>query len=262
MWRVERDGRIGWLVGSLHVLTPDYYPLPESMQKAFLRSATLVEEIDMREMASPEIVALIAEKGLYQGVETLETEVSKETYRAIADRITKSGLPLEAFQRMKPWLVGLTLLALELKKGGFDPKYGLDVHFYEKAPRMGKRFQALETGADQIGFLASLDDQMQESFLRESIEGAESELEQVTALANAWRAGDAATLERVSLDSLKDAPRVYETLIVARNRNWLPKIEGCLAGGHCFIVVGAAHLVGADGLLTLLQKRGYTVTQE
>src|SRR5688500_992298 len=75
MWRLEREGRVGWLVGSIHVLTPDYYPLPDSMQKAFLRSVTLMEEIDLREVASPEFAAAMQEKGLYGGLQTLETEV-------------------------------------------------------------------------------------------------------------------------------------------------------------------------------------------
>lgn len=262
MWRIERNGRTGWLVGSIHVLTPDYYPLPDSMQKAFLRSVTLMEEIDLREMASPEFAAVMLEKGVYGGVQTLETELSKDTFRVISERIEKAGLPLEPFLRMRPWLVGLTLLATELKKGGFDPAHGLDFHFYEKAPRMGKKFQALERASEQIAMFASLDKEMQESILRASVEGADSELKEVTAMANAWRAGDAATLERISLKSMKDAPRVYQMLILDRNRAWLPKIEACLETGNCFVVVGAGHLVGADGLLASLQKRGYTVTQE
>ena len=262
MWRIERNGRTGWLVGSIHVLTPDYYPLPESMQKAFLRSATLMEEIDLREMASPEFAAVVQEKGLYGGVQTLESELSRETFRVISERLEKAGLPVEAFQRMRPWLVGLTLLAAELKKGGFDPAHGLDFHFYEKAPRMGKKFQALERATDQIAMFASLDKEMQDSMLRASVEGTDAELKEVTAMADAWRAGDAETLERISLKSIKSSPRVYETLIVNRNRAWLPKIEACLDSGSCFVVVGAAHLVGADGLLASLEKRGYTVTQE
>jgi uncharacterized protein len=262
MWRIEREGHVGWLVGSIHVLTPDYYPLPESMQKAFLRSVTLMEEIDLREMASPEFATAMQEKGLYGGLQTLETEVSPETFRVISERLAKAGLPVEPFQRMKPWLVGLTLLAMELKKGGFDPSYGLDFHFYEKAPRLGKKFRALESAVEQIGFFASLDKEMQEAILRARVEDAGWELAQVTEMANAWRAGDAATLERISLASMKDSPRVYQTLILDRNRTRLPKIEDCLATGHCFVVVGAGHLVGADGLLASLEKRGYTVTQE
>jgi uncharacterized protein YbaP (TraB family) len=262
MWRIERDGRIGWLVGSIHVLTPDYYPLPATMEKAFMRSVTLMEEVDQRELATPEFASLVYQKGFYQSNHTLENEVSKETFAAIRARVEKLGLDIDRFQRMKPWLAGITLMALEVKKGGFDAAHGLDLHFFQKAPRMGKKFRALETAADQIGVFADLDKPMQEAMFRESVEGRDSELHQVTAMANAWRRGDVDALERITLDPLKDAPEVYELLFVRRNRAWIPKIEECLADGHCFIVVGAGHLIGPDGLLVELKKRGYVVTQE
>jgi uncharacterized protein YbaP (TraB family) len=30
----------------------------------------------------------------------------------------------------------------------------------------------------------------------------------------------------------------------------------------CFVVVGAAHLIGPDGLLALLKKKGYKIEQQ
>jgi uncharacterized protein YbaP (TraB family) len=262
IWKIERDGRLGWLVGSLHILTPDYYPLPEAMENAFMRSATLMEEVDQRELATPELISLVQQKGFYQGNRSLESEVSKETFAIIRQRAERLGLDIARFQRMKPWMASLTLLALEAQKGGFDAAHGVDRHFFEKAPRMGKKFRALETAAEQIGFLADLDGPLQEAMFRESAEGFDSELAQVTAMANAWRDGDVATLERIVLGTMKDAPQVYDVIFAQRNRAWVPKIEDCLAEGHCFVVVGAGHLVGPDGLLKELKKRGYTVEQE
>ena len=262
IWKIERDGLVGWLVGSIHVLTRDHYPLPDAMEKAFMRSITLMEEVDQRELATPELVTLMQQKGFYQDNRSLETEVSKETFAAIRQRVQKLGLDIERFQRMKPWMASLTLMALEVQKGGFDSAHGVDRYFFEKAPRMGKKFRALETAAEQIGFLADLDTPMQEAMFREAAEGRDSELAQVTAMANAWRRGDVAALERILLSTMTDAPKVYETVFVQRNRAWVPKIEECLAEGHCFVVVGAGHLIGPDGLLVALEKRGYVVTQE
>jgi uncharacterized protein len=262
IWKIERDGRIGWLVGSIHVLTADYYPLPASMEKAFMRSVTLMEEVDQRELASPELLAVVQQKGFYQDNRSLQTDVSPQTFAAIRQRLEKLGLNIEHFQRMKPWMISLTLMALEVKKGGFDSAHGVDRYFFDKAPRLGKKFRALETAVEQIGFLADLDTPMQEAMFRESAEGQDSELGQVTAMADAWKRGDAAALEQIILSTLKDAPKVYDAVFVQRNRAWIPKIEACLAEGHCFIVVGAGHLVGPDGLLVDLAKRGYTVTQE
>src|SRR5688500_18428988 len=72
IWRIERYGATGWLVGSIHTLTPDYYPLPDAMERAFMRSATVMEEVDQRELASPEVRALVQNKGFYQDDRSLE----------------------------------------------------------------------------------------------------------------------------------------------------------------------------------------------
>jgi hypothetical protein len=262
IWRIEREGRVGWLVGSIHILTAEHYPLPVAMERAFMRSVTLMEEVDQRELATPELVALVQQKGFYQDNRSLETEVSKETFAVIRQRVERLGMNIDRFQRMKPWMASLTLMALEVQKGGFDSALGVDRYFFDKAPRMGKKFRALETAAEQIGFLADLDTPMQEAMFREAAEGRDSELAQVTAMANAWRRGDVDTLERIILSTMTDAPKVYDTVFVQRNRAWIPKIEQCLAEGHCFVVVGAGHLIGPHGLLIELEQRGYTVTQE
>ncbi|HUR32705.1 MAG TPA: TraB/GumN family protein, partial [Vicinamibacterales bacterium] len=81
-------------------------------------------------------------------------------------------------------------------------------------------------------------------------------------LARAWKAGDAAAIEEAVLSDLKSEPEMYRRLLVDRNRNWLPKLEALFARPRpAFVIVGAAHLVGADGLLAMLRAKGYTVTQ-
>jgi len=69
-------------------------------------------------------------------------------------------------------------------------------------------------------------------------------------------------VERIVLADLKADPQMYQRLLVDRNRNWLPKLEALfIRRGHAFVVVGAAHLVGPDGLLTMLRAKGYQVEQ-
>ena len=82
-------------------------------------------------------------------------------------------------------------------------------------------------------------------------------------MAQAWSFGNVAAMEKLTLDALKEAPELYQRLLVERNHNWIPHVETCLKqNAGCFIVVGAAHLVGPDGLPALLAKKGYKVTQQ
>jgi uncharacterized protein YbaP (TraB family) len=70
-------------------------------------------------------------------------------------------------------------------------------------------------------------------------------------------------MEKTNLKDLQDSPELYQRLLVERNHNWIPRVERCLKEkSACFVVVGAAHLVGPDGLPTLLAKLGYKVTQQ
>jgi len=70
-------------------------------------------------------------------------------------------------------------------------------------------------------------------------------------------------IERLLASDMKNVDAaVYETLLVGRNRRWVPQIEDCLSQQKCFVVVGAAHLVGSDGLVAMLRAKGYTVKQQ
>jgi uncharacterized protein YbaP (TraB family) len=65
------------------------------------------------------------------------------------------------------------------------------------------------------------------------------------------------------LADVKQNPLMYERLLVERNRNWLPELEKLVARPRpAFVVVGAAHLVGPDGLIALLSAKGYRVEQQ
>ena len=77
----------------------------------------------------------------------------------------------------------------------------------------------------------------------------------------AWRDADSEKLIELGLAPLKkDFPEIYDTLIVNRNNAWMPEIIAMMNTEDIeFILVGALHLVGEDGLLTLLSKQGYTI---
>jgi len=158
-------------------------------------------------------------------------------------------------------MAATTLQAMELQRGGFDPALGLDAHFQERARQRGTRFETLETALEQIQMLESLGDEFEDALITQTLEDARTAVEDTSRLAAAWKSGDAATVERLVLDSMRATPAVYTTLIRDRNRAWLPRIRACVDSRRCFIVVGAGHLIGADGVVRALQQAGYTVTQ-
>ena len=264
MWKVEgASGSSAYLLGSLHVLTADFYPLHATINKAFTESKTLVEEVDIDEMSDPMIMMAALSKAMLTDGRTLDQVVAPEVYAEVKKRAEQTGLPMVALQRMKPWLVAITLMAPTLQAAGFKPELGIDRHFFDRAKDSGMKRQALETMAFQLDQFDTLSPKLQEELLKSTMDDLDSEVSGVKDMAQAWTYGNVAAIEKLTLASLQEAPELYERLLVQRNLNWIPHVETCLKqNSACFIVVGAAHLVGPDGLPTLLSKKGYKVTQQ
>ncbi len=262
IWKAANSQNAIYLVGSVHMLTTDYYPLAPALEGAFADADLLVEEADLSEMLAPEAQLRLLSRGKLPGEETLDKVVTPSTYTLVGQRVANLGMPIGPLAHFKPWFLAMTLLALEWQRAGFDSSLGLDKHFYDRARTDGKAVQGLETVDYQIARFDEMTMPQQEHLLSESLKDLDTEQANVTRLANAWKDGDAAAVEQLVLRDLREDPVMYQRLLVDRNRNWMPKIELLFSRrGRAFVVVGAAHLVGPDGLLAMLRAKGYRVEQ-
>src|SRR5215467_11843542 len=246
-WKATKGQGAVYLVGSVHMLTSDFYPLPPSLDAGFKDSDLLVEEANLAEMLSPNMQFSMLSRG---------------TLPLLNKHAGTLGMPIEALKQFKPWMLAMTIEAMEWQKAGFDAELGLDKHFFDRAQVENKSIQGLETTDYQISLFDNMTMDQQDKFLAETLKGVATETASVGKLAAFWKAGDLAGIERLVLADVKEDPVVYDRLLVARNRAWLPKIEALFSRPrHAFVVVGAAHLVGPDGLLAMLKARGYQLVQ-
>jgi uncharacterized protein YbaP (TraB family) len=264
LWKVEApSGATAYLLGSLHVLAADSYPLPAAIDKAFGESKTLVEEVDLDEMSDPMAMMGALAKAMLTDGKTLDQIIAPATYADVKKRAESTGLPMLALDRMKPWLVAVTLMAPTLQAAGFRPEFGVDRHFFDRAKEKGLKRQALETIAYQLDRFDSMPMPVQEALLKATIDDLDTQVLGVQDMVRAWSSGDVAAVEKLTLTSFKESPELYRSLLIERNQNWVPHVEKCLADkADCFVVVGAAHLVGRDGLPALLARKGLKVTQQ
>ena len=263
LWKVTSGSRTFYLAGSVHMLTKDYYPLSDALDRAFRESDLLVEELHLGEMAAPAAQLALLTRGVLSSGQSLDTVVSAEAFARVRARIAALGLPLEPLKRFKPWSIALTLMAMEWQAAGFDHDLGLDKHFYDRAVAEGKAVRGLETVAYQIGRFDELSMPDQERLLLQTLKELDTEKANVKTLADAWKRGDVSAIEQLVLEALKTDPLMYRRLLVERNAAWLPTIaELALRPTPSFIVVGAAHLVGPDGLLAALRAKGYQLEQQ
>jgi len=261
-WKINGGQTVIYLVGSVHMLSQDYYPLSPALESAYKASDLLVEEADLGEMLAPDAQMQFLMSSMLPANQSLDQLVSPSTLALVTKHIEATGMPFEPLKRFKPWALALTLMAMEWQRAGFDAELGLDKHFYDLAQSDGKKVQGLETVEYQISRFDGMTRDQQDRMLAETLKGFDTEMANVSKLADAWKAGDAPAVERVVLQDLRQDPQMYQRLLVERNRNWLPKLEALFTRrSQALVVVGAAHLVGPDGLLALLKARGFAVEQ-
>jgi uncharacterized protein YbaP (TraB family) len=264
LWKVEApSGNAAYLVGSIHVLTADAYPLPALIDKVFAESKTLVEEVNLDEMSDPAMMMSALSRAMLTDGKTLDQLIDARTFAEVQKRAEEFGMPMAALQRMKPWLVAVTLMAPTLQSAGFKPELGIDRHYFDRAKQTNMKREGLETLAYQLDRFDQMSPKLQEELLKATIEDLDTQVAGVKDMVRAWSSGDVATVEKLALTAFKESPELYQRLLLERNQNWIPHVEKCIAdNAGCFIVVGAAHLVGKDGLPALLAKKGYRVTQQ
>lgn len=264
IWKAtSTSGGTVYLVGSVHLLSANYYPLPPAFDAAFRASDLLVEELDMAEMTAPDSQMRMLTKGLLPAGQRLDRLLSSDTLSAVEKALAGLGMPFEPLKQFKPWMLALTLQSLAWQKAGFDADLGLDKHFYDLARQANTPVQGLETLDFQLSRFDGMSKELQDRMLADTVTEMESTKATFTKMADAWRNGDAAEVERQVVADLQSEPQMYERLLIERNRTWLPKIEALFARPRpSLVVVGAAHLVGADGILQALKSKGYVIEQQ
>jgi uncharacterized protein YbaP (TraB family) len=204
------------------------------------------------------------EKAFYPPDDTLQKHVSAQTYERVKKEFEASGIPAWLIDKQKPWILALTLESLQLVKLGFDPGYGIDVHFLSEASGK-KKIKELESLDYQINLLSGFSDSEQEAFLLSTLKDLDSYQKEADKLLDAWVSGDTADMESILRKSViedKGMASVYDKLLYERNRNMVSKIEGYLKMGEThFVVVGAGHLLGERGIVNLLRQKGYQIEQ-
>ena len=261
-WKASGKGGTIYLMGSIHVMSASFYPLNPALEAAFKDSDLLVEEVDMAEMLDPMTQVAMLTRGMLPSNQSLDKLLSPATLALVKQATGDLGSAGGPLMRFKPWMLAIALQGMELAKAGFNPALGLDQHFYDQAKDAGRAVQGLETVEYQISRFDGMTMAQQERMLAETLKELATETATVGRLGDAWKAGDVAAIEQIALADIKSDPVMYQRLLVERNKNWMPKIEALFARrGRALVVVGAAHLVGPDGLIAMLKAKGYSVEQ-
>jgi uncharacterized protein len=262
LWRVQAKDTVVYLLGSIHYLKPQNYPLDPAIESAFGSAKRVVFEIDLDSAKGDEAQHLMVSKAAYADGTTLQKHVSETTYQLTAEKLKQLGLDINLFNPFKPWFAATMILARSMQSLGFDPAHGVDQYFYRKAKEANKTTTGLETFEYQLDLFNKMPEFVQDLMLLQTVKSSDSMRGAMDTIVRAWSTGDLKTLDSTLLQGIREYPEVYQRVIVERNRAWMPKIESYLSGGESyFVVVGAGHLAGREGLIEALKAKGYSVEQ-
>jgi hypothetical protein len=263
LWKVQSSRSTVYLLGSIHFLREDVYPLNQTIESAYESSDKLVVEANINDLGNLDLRTL-SDRAFYKNDDHVEKHVSPETYRLIKKESKTLGMPIELLRMQKPWFLALSFQAMELVRLGYSPEHGVDYHFLTRAQGK-KRILELESLEEQLSLLSGFSDREQEQFLLYTLETLSSMDRQVGNMVRAWTSGDAQAMESTLADVLPPDPSlalVVQKLFDERNVKMMSKIEGYLtSNGSYFVIVGAGHLVGKKGIVEMLKSKGYVVEQ-
>jgi uncharacterized protein YbaP (TraB family) len=262
LWELHGKHNTVYILGSIHVLRPTDYPLAPAVLNAYSNAKSIFMEVNLQEIDSQKMqTELLASARLPEG-KSLASIMGKQRYEHAGALAREVGVDISIFDAFAPWFVAEAISQLQLQQLGFQPQSGVEMFFLEQARSDGKPVAGLETVHDQIALFDALSMDAQADYLVSSLEEAHDLPKEVDDMVRAWQHGDTMWFADQLKSELGRDPMLYQSVLVARNRKWVPKIEALLNDDKNYLViVGTGHLVGQGSVIELLKKDGIAATQ-
>lgn len=264
LYRVEgADGATVYMLGSIHLLTADAYPLAAQVESAYADAERVYFEVNLDSLMAraPEMLS----RGMLQGGKTLRDVIPADLYAQVeqaAAPYAQTGVNMALLDRLEPWMVSMMFSQMEWARAGLQAEHGVDMHFEGRAQQDGKGLGSLESVDFQMGLMDEFSPELQVEMLRQTLEDLAGTGEMMRKVMAAWRSGDAAGIDALMNSTMGRYPQLYAKMLTDRNTAWIPQIEQLLRGrDDVLVVVGAAHLVGDESVVSMLRERGYRVEQ-
>ncbi len=237
-----------YLLGSVHVGKPDFYPLPKIIQHQLDQSDAIVLEA----VPSEADHALVARYSM----PTVPYKIQNTDF----DQYCKNRRPFcNAIKQFSPWVIATQITLSRLNKLGYHAHLGIESHLIKN--KGSKPLLQLESMEFQLNLMSSLKKSTQQSMLSASIKAPN---DQITDMFTAWRTGDLSIIDEISQQELKQQgdDEFIEKLLWSRNKNMADALITQMKQHpkqQLFATIGAAHLAGDKSINQYLQNAGAKV---
>jgi len=263
MWQAEVNNKTIYLVGSIHLMKPEFYPLPVAIEAAARNAETFIFETDINAVGSDELMSYILQNSMFEDGTTIDTVLADSTFALLTEKMENIGYDMNKYLVYKPWYLSLIYTMSRYRQMGFSEQLGIDRHFYDLARELNRRIGWFADPLEHTKLLLSLSNIEPNQLISHTIKQTESHYYNLENLYKLWRSGNNEELAKIVFSSFEYSPEVMETLVYQRNREWAEKIlEFANDEKNYFIVVGTGHLIGKDSLVDLLEKEGISFKQK
>ncbi|WP_321332798.1 TraB/GumN family protein [uncultured Bacteroides sp.] len=269
LWKVSGHGlsKPSYILGTHHLASLSIIDSIKGLQSAFDATTQIIGELKISDVQSPTAMQLMQQEMMIQNDTTLQVLFTPEQY-GIVNNFTKEnlGFDLSQMPKVKPaFILNNAVVVLYMKHvGNFKPQEQLDTYFQTKGIEKGKKITALETLNFQFNLLyngTSL--RRQAELLLCELNNVDKLIDDTKKLTTAYMIQDLDGMYKLSEEkegtSCDPLPGEMEAMITNRNKDWAAKLPALMTADPSFVVVGALHLPGKEGLLNLLKKQGYSI---
>jgi uncharacterized protein YbaP (TraB family) len=258
LWEVKDPDTTIYLFGTIHLLPKNVQWRTAKFDEAIASSQQLVVETIIDEKNPAKLMSAMASLGFANGLPPLVQRLPPAKRPALAAAIKKSGMPVQAFDRMKTWAAAFILLGNKFREMGLSG--GVEGVLRGDFIAQGKSLGELESNIEQLTFFDKLPEQAQRKLLEGAVEDNKAMNAEFGGMLAAWTRGDVKGIARTFDRDLSESPAMQQGLIRQRNANWSKWIEQRMAQpGAVMIAVGAGHLAGKDSVVEMLKKDGYKI---
>jgi uncharacterized protein YbaP (TraB family) len=239
------------------MICADDIQLSDSLRKAIAASDEVYLELDMDNLF--ELMGVMSKMKM-KGDTTLADLLTREEYEKVKAFFKKKGgmMPFSMLETYKPMLAASTLMQGEID---CDNAVAMEQLVMKEAKYNDKSIKGLETMAFQMSIFDSIPYALQAKQLYEYVEnyGKEDENKEFENMVKAYRSQELNKLEDITKKEDAGMERFTEIMLYNRNRLWNEKLGRLMQKGSLVVAVGAGHLPGQKGLISLLRKSGYRV---
>jgi len=260
IWRIRSGASTVYIFGSLHILPQSFEWRTPQIESAIADSEIFVFEVPVDDDATARQKAFIVKNGLLPRGASLRKVLNRIEFDTYSRILLGAGLKPEHFTRYRPWLASVVVGLAYVHRRDLTMLRGVDDEIIERAQAQGKELRYLEAIEDQMELLVRGDDLAQIRALKRQLVSLPQSVSHTRDLVDTWARGDADRFSALIEEDFAGHAEAQDLLLSNRNRAWVPSVAELLKSGKtAMVTVGAAHIGGPEGLISLLCKEGHQI---